>query len=88
MTEDLNTALVVLIIGIGSVFLVLSLVVLTGRLLIRAVNAYLPPPAMRPASPTATAAAIPPATVAAIVAAVQIITQGQGRVSSIQQRET
>jgi oxaloacetate decarboxylase gamma subunit len=76
--SDLALALQILIIGMLSVFVILSLVVLTGKLLIQIVNRM------------STAAAATPLQeeddqqeIVAIVAAVDVITAGKGRIEKI-----
>ncbi|MEM8908229.1 MAG: OadG family protein [Bacteroidota bacterium] len=89
MSSDLNTAFIVLIVGMTTVFFILSLVVFTGRLLIRIVNHYSPIP-----SPVAKVPApvdhspetehIQPAKLAAIVAAVDLLSGGQAKIEKIE----
>lgn len=95
MTENLNTALIIFFIGMITVFIVLSMVVLTGRVLIYVVNTYFPaeikqsPP--EPAlitTPTNLSSTISPSKLAAIVAAVEISTKGKGRITKIHQLDT
>jgi len=89
MNEQLSTALVVLLVGMITVFVVLSLVVLSGKVLISIVNKYAPEksnkksvssrtiPIYRKSSQTSSSK------VAAIVAAVQQVTHGKGTIKSI-----
>lgn len=88
MSSDLNTALLLLIVGMTTVFVILSLVVLSGRLLIRLVNTYAPEPlVLKPSAPVPLVSppksAISPAVVASIVAAVDQVTGGKGKVQKI-----
>ncbi len=90
MTQDLNTALLLLVVGMITVFVILLLVVASGRTIIRIVNHYskdVPsrssPARLRPRSST-DSSGISPAKVAAIVAAVQQYTNGQGKVVNIE----
>lgn len=86
MSEDLSTALVLLGVGMITVFLVLSLVVIVGHLLISFVNRFLPPAIVvdknRNKSPE-----IRPSQIAAITAAVEVFTRGKGRIVSIKKTE-
>lgn len=82
MNEDLNTALSLMGIGMITVFVVLSCVVLLGNLLIRFVNRFVPAPVIK-TSPNRSSDQIAPSKIAAITAAVDIFTKGKGQVSSI-----
>ncbi|MEZ4829024.1 MAG: OadG family protein [Bacteroidia bacterium] len=88
MSENFQTAIVLLIVGMITIFVVLSLVVLSGNALIRLVNRYFPehsPP--KPAFPQSVSS--PPITsntLAAIVAAVDIHTGGKGKITSIEKK--
>jgi oxaloacetate decarboxylase gamma subunit len=89
MSEELSLALQLLGIGMGTVFLILSFVVLSGNALIRIVNRYMPAPAKAPKSTPRTgggSAAIAPDTLAAIVAAVDAVTDGKGKITSIEKK--
>ena len=76
--SDLTLALQILIIGMLSVFVILSLVVLTGQLLIRIVNRM-----------SISSSSITPLQdddqqeIVAIIAAVDAITEGKGRIEKI-----
>ncbi|MEM1323361.1 MAG: OadG family protein [Bacteroidota bacterium] len=93
MNEDLSQALLVLVVGMFTVFLILGLVVLTGRLLIQIVNRFAPLTVMelpkrkkrQPASSSSTSSSLSPSTLAAIVAAVQHLTDGKGRIEQIEE---
>ena len=80
METSLSNALTLMFIGMLTVFLVLSLVYLTGNLLIKAINNWLPetrPALDRPQS------AIDPKVIAAISAGVEVFTGGKGRITKI-----
>lgn len=89
MSEDFKTGLVLLAVGMITIFVVLSLVVITGNLLIRFVNRYFPdvPVASPSTIQGAGSSEISPKLVSAIVGAVDIVTQGTGKVISIQKEE-
>lgn len=80
--DQLSTAFTLLGIGMITVFVVLSLVVITGNLLIRFVNTLdvsdHPGPSLHGDDPGA---------VAAITAAVEIVTHGKGRITSIERKK-
>lgn len=87
MQEQLNTALLVLVVGMLTVFTVLFLVVQTGRLLIYMVNTYAPVPKVIKKKQSRKAIIPEPqfssSKIAAIITAVEIATQGKGSVTSI-----
>ena len=87
MPQDFNTALLVLIVGMTTVFVILSLIVLSGKLLINIVNRFSPElsPTISPSSaaPAPPEAAVSPSVLAAILAAVETVTQGKGKVEKI-----
>jgi len=86
MSEDMNTALMLLAVGMITVFVVLSCVVLLGNLLIKFVNRFVPL-AVASSAKQATSHSIAPAKIAAISTAVKIFTKGKGTVSSVQKLE-
>lgn len=85
MTEELNLALQLLVVGMVSVFLILGIVVGLGKLLVTTVNKFSPEIAdnkkvsRRPRSNTG----FNPKKLAAITAVVDHITHQQGVVTSI-----
>ena len=93
MTENLHTAFTVLAVGMVTVFTILSLVVLTGKLLIAAVNKFAPAPKAlskkrSKKSLSKTLAGKEKETIAALVAAVEAVTGGQGKITSIEKVST
>ncbi len=84
MSESFNTALMLLGVGMITVFTILALIVLFGNLLIIFVNRYFPerktPSAMSVAGRSGT---IDPRKLAAIVSAVDVVTEGKGKVTSV-----
>lgn len=82
MTTTLANALTLLLIGMITVFTVLALVVGLGHLLIYLTNKWT---GDTPAPPMASGASA--AEVAAIVAAVDVVTKGQGHVVSIESKK-
>lgn len=81
MSEALSTALMLMGVGMITVFVVLSLVVLVGNGLTVFVNKYIPEPAqveVKKASHN-----IRPDKLAAISAAVEIFTEGKGKITRI-----
>lgn len=90
MSGDLQTALVVLIVGMTTVFSILSLVVLAGSLLIRIVNRFFPAPIIQSGTTNTPSPILSDKTsfnkskLAAIVAAVDLITDHKGIVEKIE----
>jgi oxaloacetate decarboxylase gamma subunit len=83
MTSELSTALNLLGIGMITVFVVLTLVVGVGKLLIRFVNS-LPEEIKKPTSSPAPTRGMDPRKVAAISAAVDHVTFGRGVITKIE----
>lgn len=78
MTTSISSALTLLVIGMITVFVVLMLVVFTGNILIRIVNRYFP------GQPQNLSSTISSQKLAAITAAVEIVTEGKGKIISIE----
>jgi len=75
-----------MIIGMITVFVILSLVVLLGKFLIAFVNKWFPLQEFKSVSGPAFSG-IGPKKVAAILAAVEVITKGRGNVTSVKKLE-
>ncbi len=96
MTDTYQSALTLLAVGMITVFLVLILIVIVGQILTRFTNRFAPKAAMSPsveteaqsANPSKSVSAASPSVaskqVAAIVAAVELFTQGKGKITNIQ----
>ena len=91
MSENLYTALVALLVGMLTVFIVLSLVVLTGRVLIFLINRYFPIKeqesfsiAKKSSSQKKQPIAIHPTQLVAIITAVEIATNGKGKIRKVE----
>ena len=80
MSEDLNTAVMLLGIGMITVFFVLFCVVVTGKVLIALVNRYVP---VAVKTTPSRGTDIPPQKIAAITSAVEIFTKGKGKITNI-----
>ncbi len=93
MPADFDTAILVMFVGMATVFVILSLVVLSGRLLIRLVNHFAPEIVLSKSPVSPLVPPIPkeenlsPTIVAAIVAAVENVTGGSGRVDKIEPKQ-
>jgi oxaloacetate decarboxylase (Na+ extruding) subunit gamma len=81
--------LILLAVGMITVFTVLVLVVLSGNLLTYLVNKYIPeePGIGISGTVTETVGALEKSKVSAIVAAVEWVTKGKGRVTKIEKKE-
>lgn len=86
MEQGLNSALTILGVGMITVFLILWLVVVIGNLIIRITNKFWPS-ADLPAKGSGTVTSIPSGTLAAIVAAVEAVTGGRGKVTGIEKEK-
>ncbi len=83
--SDLGLALQMLGVGMITVFVILSLVVIIGNLIIRFVNKYLPEEVVNKVQSVASqATGLNPKKVAAIVSAVKTVTEGKGHVTKIE----
>lgn len=83
MESNLGNALVLLAIGMITVFIILSLVVISGNVLIKIVNKYAPEPSKKVTRSSRSAVGTAPAVIAAITAVVETVTGGHGKVDSI-----
>ena len=86
MPQDFNLAIDILIVGMVTVFIVLSLVVLTGQLIIFLVNSRTVSESQSsnlPTSQTPEPYTPLPMHIAAIVATVEAVTQGKGQITKI-----
>lgn len=81
MNGELSTALSLLAVGMITVFVVLMLVVIVGNVLISLVNRFFAEEI------TAISEEIPKSKIAAISAAINIITEGKGRIKNIDKIE-
>jgi len=89
MGESVSTAVLVSMIGMVTVFVILGLVVLTGKILIYFVNAFFPIAETNAPAPTAFKTrteknSFDKSTLAAIVTTIDTITHGKGKVSKIE----
>jgi oxaloacetate decarboxylase gamma subunit len=86
-SNAINEALQLLLVGMGTVFIILGLVVFMGRQLIGAVNRWMPATVVPKPSPSSSSATdIEPGVLAAIVAAVDIVTGGKGKVEHVEKK--
>lgn len=82
--ENLNTALMLMVVGMATVFAILLVVIYLGKALIALVNKYAPEEVV-PAKATANGPAPIPANImAAISAAVAVVTHDKGKVAKVE----
>ena len=82
--ENLNTALMLMMVGMATVFAILLIVIYLGKALIALVNKYAPEEAIPAKTGAVGPAPIPGNILAAISAAVTVVTQGKGKVSKVE----
>lgn len=82
--ENINTALMLMAVGMGTVFLILFFIIYFSKGLIVLINKYVPEDTRQTVSrASARVSEIPAATVAAITAAVNAASGGRARVTQI-----
>lgn len=84
--DNFDVALQLLGIGMLTVFTILFLVVFLGNLIIRFVNRFIPEIQKVSANSPSTSSGIDSNKMAAIVAAVQIVTSGKGKVVNVEKK--
>jgi len=85
--SKMTEALRLLFTGMGTVFFILILVVLLGNLIIRVTNRFAPAPIASAANSDGNNSGIEPSKLTAIISAVEIATQGKGKVISVQKHD-
>ena len=88
MSEDFNMAIVLLAVGMLTVFFILALIVIFGNWLILIVNRYFPEQLKQKITQSIPSQhEIESKKLAAIVTAVDIVTKGKGKVESIKKAD-
>lgn len=83
--ENIETALLLMVVGMATVFAILLIVIYLGKLLISLVNKYAPEEEVPAKRETAKGPApIPGNIMAAITAAVNVVTSGKGKVTKVE----
>ena len=84
--ENIQTGLLLMVVGMVTVFAILLIVIYLGKLLINLVNKYAPeevvPVKKAPSGP----APIPPHIIAAITAAVNVVTHNKGKIVKVERK--
>ncbi len=83
MEEGLSTAVMLLAVGMITVFTILALIVIFGNLLITLVNKFIPEEKVNKVMSRVAFGAIDSRKMAAIVSAVDVVTEGKAKVTSI-----
>ena len=83
MDEGFSTALMLLAVGMITVFTILALIVIFGNILISLVNKFIPEAKISKVVSSVAQGAIDPRKMAAIVSAVDVVTEGKAKVTSI-----
>ena len=83
--ENLETAFLLMVVGMATVFVILLIVIYLGKLLISLVNKYAPEEVVSVKQTSSQAPVpIPGNILAAITAAVTVVTQGKGKVTKVE----
>lgn len=82
MNEAYNTALMLLLVGMITVFIILASVVFAGKLIILVVNKYFPEKLKHEIN-AKMQGSISGSKLSALIAAVDIITQGKGKINDV-----
>lgn len=82
--ENLNIALLLMVVGMTTVFAILLIVIYLGKGLIALVNKYAPEEIIPVKSVTNSPVSIPGNILAAISAAVTVVTQGKGKIVKVE----
>ena len=83
--ENLETAFLLMVVGMATVFVILLIVIYLGKLLISLVNKYAPEEVVSVKQTSSQAPVpIPGNILAAITAAVNVVTQGKGKGTKVE----
>lgn len=82
--ENLDTALLLMVVGMSTVFVILLIVIYLGKLLISLVNRYAPEEVQPVRQQAKGSVPIPGNILAAITAAVNVVTQNKGKITKVE----
>ncbi|MDO5523999.1 MAG: OadG family transporter subunit [Bacteroidia bacterium] len=87
--ENLDEALSLLLVGMITVFIILSLVVFIGNMVVRFTNRFIPQESLAVKKDIVAGKTKPlsPAKIAAVIAAVEAVTGGRGKIEKIDKTE-
>lgn len=83
MEQNIGNAITIMLVGMTTVFLILSLVVIIGNVIIRTTNKYLPAKASVKSQNSQMLDNSAAGKIAAIVSAVDVVTNGKGQITKI-----
>ncbi|NDV66116.1 OadG family protein [Bacteroides sp. 224] len=84
--ENMETGLLLMLVGMITVFTILLIVIYLGKLLIALVNKYAPEEVVPVKKVQSTSTSIPPHILAAITAAVNVVTHNKGKVVKVERK--
>jgi len=82
--ENIETAILLMVVGMATVFVILLIVIYLGKLLITLVNKYAPEEVPAKKEALQGPAPIPGNIMAAITAAVNVVTLGKGKITKVE----
>lgn len=82
--ENINEALILMVAGMGTVFLILLFIIFFSKWMILLINKYVPEEQRVAVQKSGAPAAVPANIIAAITAAVNIATKGKAQVTKIE----
>lgn len=82
--ENINEALILMVVGMGTVFLILLFIIYFSKWMIALINKYVPEDVQQVAKNSNAPSTIPSNIIAAITSAVNIATQGKAQVTKIE----
>ena len=82
--ENFKRGLILMVVGMVTVFVILLIVIYLGKLLIALVNKYIPEDAVPVKAGRQGPAAVPGHVMAVLAAAVNVVTGGKGKVSKVE----
>lgn len=85
--ENLETGLLLMVVGMVTVFSILLIVIYLGKLLILLVNKYAPEEVVPAKKVPDRPKPIPPHVLAAITAAVNVVTHNKGRIVKVERKD-
>ncbi len=86
MDANLSLSLLLMVVGMTTVFITLFSVVIIGNLIIRVVNKYFPEEVKKAVSTAITSSTIEKNKMAAIIAAIDIVTAGKGKIIQVEKK--
>lgn len=85
--ENLETGLLLMVVGMITVFIILLIVINLGKLLIALVNRFAPEEVVPVKKAAGVSTSIPPHVLAAITAAVNVVTDNKGKIVKVERKK-